>query len=254
MPRGRPQTLQEQLLVGVEEESKHKMISSFLNIRSEKPEEAAPVDEQPAPVEEKQQRQEAPVASSSEAIPPSSERKYPVVKIKVRQPTVSKGPAQNEPELGPTSSVSVDAPPRGLPPNVDEINSAQDRGSGMGNEEVAELRCTAASRMSLMTQDDNTGKKSKKEEKKDGKKRKGVEAEAEYLERKRLKKEKKRKEKELAKAQKKEAQEKNLPPQEEQVLPSADVKSQEGIVEPNPIQPSSIGTKVRIKLKRPTGT
>ncbi|CAA6664856.1 unnamed protein product [Spirodela intermedia] len=358
-PRDRPQTLQEHLLGGVEEEGKHRMITAFLSLRMSKPQEA-PVDKREAqgtPVEDKQQPQEPSPekqrleahvletrASSSEARPPShvardvtisigSERKYPVVKIKVRQPTTSHkagstgqgvghslGGGRNEAELGPASSVSVDAPGRGLADepastsiqNLEEVNSIHDRGSRMtasvgsarlvsSDEAAKELQCTAISRISMMPEprlspetnpedaearaveggSSRVGYGERQglrelaaERKKDDRKRKGEVGtdekgrrdDPEYLEKKRLKKEKKRREKELAKAGAKEGR----PPvevesslgkitgSEEQLLSSADVRNLEGTVEPKPSGPksmqASIGTKVRIKLKRPSGS
>lgn len=346
------------------------MIAAFLSLRVPKAQEA-PVEKKEAQgplVGNRQQPQEPPPemqrldahvsearASSSEARPPShaardvtisvgSERKYPVVKIKVRQPTASHkagstgqgaghslGGGQNEAEFGPASSVSVDAPGRGLADepastsiqNLEEVNSVHDRGSRMTasvgsarlvshDEAAKELQCTAASRISMMpeprlspetnpedaearvvegggsqvgygerqgvqelaAETEERDKKRKKEKKKDERKRKGEDGtdekgrrdDPEYLEKKRLKKEKKRKEKELAKARAREGR----PPaelesslgkiagSEEQLLSSTDVRNLEGPVEPKPSEPksmqASIGTKVRIKLKRPSGS
>ncbi|XP_078444171.1 TBP-associated factor 2 isoform X2 [Wolffia australiana] len=278
--RGRMQTMQEHLLTGVEE-GKRKMITSFLNLKEERPPPPPPPPPQPLqppppqplpmplqpsvpqpqqmplqppvpqpqqlplqpPVPQPQQLPlqppvpqpqpvEMPIASTSEAardvaFSTGSERKYPVVKIKVRQPTPSvKIGMQSEGDLGPTSSVSVDAPQRAAPENLEEADS-------VGNRETATKR--------------------KKKEKTDERKRRGEE-DAEYLEKKRRKKEKKRREKELAKAKARESVG-DVVRQEDQTLALADGRSLGvgGPVEPTPAPSSSIGTKVRIKLKRPIG-
>uniref|UniRef100_A0A1D1ZHW3 Transcription initiation factor TFIID subunit 2 n=2 Tax=Anthurium amnicola TaxID=1678845 RepID=A0A1D1ZHW3_9ARAE len=130
-------------------------------------------------------------ASSSGALPVSQaakdvdtvsvghERKYPVVKIKVKQRAssatdylmgISHG-GNNETDVGPTSSVSVDAPGRSLanePTSTSdqnrEVNSFHDHGSRMtasvGSAKLAsfddgarELQCTADSRTSRVPED-----------------------------------------------------------------------------------------------------
>ncbi|MQL82527.1 hypothetical protein Taro_014999 [Colocasia esculenta] len=123
-------------------------------------------------------------AKDADTVSTGHERKYPVVKIKIKQPSSSvkadgtdrltgqsRG-GHNETELRPTSSVSVDAPARSLANeptstsnhNLEEVNSFHDRGSRMtasvgsaklmSNDDVArELQCTADSNVSKFPKD-----------------------------------------------------------------------------------------------------
>ncbi|GER29049.1 transcription initiation factor TFIID subunit 2 [Striga asiatica] len=181
------------------------------------------------------------LATEKPANEPEKKPKLKIIRVKQSGPTVRplEGPESSramnaqsggphEADLGPSSSVSVDAPHNNTNvnnnnQNLEDVNSCQDVGSRVtaasigsaakpaadGEEQlVRELQCTAdSSKIDPCPQtsayDDGKREKRDKEKKKKDKekkrKRNGHDEDPERIERKRLKKEKKRKEKELAK-------------------------------------------------------
>ncbi|XP_078179654.1 TBP-associated factor 2 isoform X1 [Carex rostrata] len=227
----------------------------------------------------------------SNSVSQSSQRRPNVLKIRVRQSS-SKADGNNrnqrqtpgrgnENEVGPCSSVSVDAPARSTREtpkvNIDEANSFHNHDSRMttsiasANKRVSlhdeiskDLQCTADSKnedggssQAKIPSEEKEAKEKRKKEKKEKKRKREDKADKKddpvYMERKRLKKEKRRLEKERAKMENKGVV---AAISEPRVVVKTVVAPTPGpsIVPPvsretNKVQQQSVAPKIRIKIK-----
>lgn len=228
----------------------------------------------------------------SNSVSQSSQRRPNVLKIRVRQSSSKADDGNNrnqrqtpgrgnENEVGPCSSVSVDAPARSTREtpkvNIDEANSFHNHDSRMttsiasANKRVSlhdetskDLQCTADSKnedggssQAKIPSEVKEAKEKRKKEKKEKKRKREDKADKkddpEYMERKRLKKEKKRLEKERAKMESKGVVAATSEPRVV-VKPVVAPIPGRSIVPPvsretNKVQQQSVAPKIRIKIK-----